>query len=63
MSYRFGPGQHELQTFLTVNNLFNQQPRISPSTTFTGIPGFGSPVVTGDDVLGRYFTVGIRWRY
>jgi outer membrane receptor protein involved in Fe transport len=63
MSYRFGPGQHELQTFLTVDNLFNQQPRISPSTTFTGIPGFGSPAVTGDDVLGRYFTVGVRWRF
>jgi outer membrane receptor protein involved in Fe transport len=63
MSYHFGPGQHDLQTFLTVNNLFNQQPRLSPSTTFTGIPGFGSPVVAGDDVLGRYFTAGIRWSY
>jgi iron complex outermembrane recepter protein len=63
LSLRFGPHQTDLQTFLTVNNLFNQQPRISPSTTFTGIPGFGSPVATGDDVLGRYFTAGIRWRY
>jgi outer membrane receptor protein involved in Fe transport len=63
MSYRFGRGEHALQAFLTVNNLFNQQPRISPSTTFTGIPGFGSPAVVGDDVLGRYFTAGIRWRY
>ncbi|MDB6042481.1 MAG: putative Outer rane cobalamin receptor protein [Gammaproteobacteria bacterium] len=63
LSYHFGPGGHDLQTFFTVNNLFNQQPRISPSTTFTGIPGFGSPAVAGDDVLGRYFTAGIRWSY
>jgi outer membrane receptor protein involved in Fe transport len=63
LSYHFRPGHTDLQTFLTVDNLFNQQPRISPSTTFTGIPGFGTPVVAGDDVLGRYFMAGIRWSY
>jgi outer membrane receptor protein involved in Fe transport len=63
LSFHFGPYGSNLQTFLTVNNLFNQPPRISPSTTFTGIPGFGSPAVAGDDVLGRYFTAGIRWSY
>jgi iron complex outermembrane recepter protein len=62
-SYHFGPLRNDLQIFLTVTNLFNQQPRISPSTTFTGIPGFGSPAVVGDDILGRYFTAGFRWSF
>jgi outer membrane receptor protein involved in Fe transport len=63
VSYRFRTAGHDLQAFFIVNNLFNQAPRISPSTTFTGIPGFGSQYVTGDDPIGRYYTVGLRMRY
>ncbi len=63
ITYRFKAAGHDLQAFLIVNNLFDQAPRISPSTTFTGIPGFGSPYVTGDDPIGRYYTVGLRMRY
>jgi outer membrane receptor protein involved in Fe transport len=63
LSYHFGPGGHDLQAFLTVNNLLDQKPRISPTVTLTGLAGFGNPVVPGDDVLGRYYTAGIRWRY
>jgi outer membrane receptor protein involved in Fe transport len=63
LSYHFGPGGHDLQTFLTVNNLLDKQPRISPTVTLTGLAGFGNPVVPGDDVLGRYYTAGIRWRF
>ncbi|HEV7386014.1 MAG TPA: hypothetical protein VGN89_14125, partial [Phenylobacterium sp.] len=63
VTYRFKAVGHDLQAFLIVNNLFDQAPRISPSTTFTGIPGFGSQYVTGDDPIGRYYTVGLRMRY
>ncbi|MDB5675175.1 MAG: putative Outer rane cobalamin receptor protein [Sphingomonas bacterium] len=48
--------------FFNVNNLFDRQPRISPSTTRPN-PGTGNPAVAGDDVLGRYFTAGVRFNF
>ncbi|HUO23427.1 MAG TPA: TonB-dependent receptor [Caulobacteraceae bacterium] len=48
-------GQSEL--FLNVENLFNVTP--APSAQGT-IPGAG--FVTGDDIIGRYFTLGFRLR-
>lgn len=63
VTYRFKAAGHDLQAYTIVNNLFDQQPRISPSTTFAGIPGFGSPYVLGDDPVGRYFTVGLKMKY
>jgi outer membrane receptor protein involved in Fe transport len=63
LTYRFKAAGRDLQAYLIVTNLFNQQPRISPSTTFAGIPGFGSPYVLGDDPVGRYYTVGMRMKY
>ncbi|HXA40543.1 MAG TPA: TonB-dependent receptor [Phenylobacterium sp.] len=63
LTYRFKAVGRDLQAYLIVTNLFNQQPRISPSTTFAGIPGFGSPYVLGDDPVGRYYTVGLRMKY
>jgi outer membrane receptor protein involved in Fe transport len=63
VGYRFQADGHDFQAFAVVSNLFDEQPRLSPSTTFTGIPGFGVPSVNGDDVLGRYYTVGLRVRY
>lgn len=55
-------GDREFDLFLNVNNLFNKDPRVSPSTTRVGIPGTGNPAVNGDDVTGRYYTVGVRFR-
>jgi iron complex outermembrane receptor protein len=63
LTYRFKTAGHDLQAYVIVTNLFDQQPRISPSTTFAGIPGFGSPYVLGDDPVGRYYTVGLRMKY
>ena len=48
--------------FFNVNNLFNEDPRISPATTRVGIPGTGNPGVNGDDLIGRYFTIGMRFK-
>jgi outer membrane receptor protein involved in Fe transport len=62
-TYRFKAAHHDLQAFFLVDNLLDQQPRISPSTTFTGVPGFGTPSVTGDDPIGRYYTVGMRFDF
>lgn len=47
--------------FLQVANLFDQQPPvfIIPGTS----PGLNYPAVAGDDILGRYFTAGVRLRF
>jgi outer membrane receptor protein involved in Fe transport len=63
LGYRFKTAGHDVQAYVVVSNLFDEKPRLSPSTTFTGIPGFGTPTVNGDDVLGRYYTVGLRFKY
>jgi outer membrane receptor protein involved in Fe transport len=63
LTYRFHTLGHDGQVFFVVDNLLNQYPRISPSTSFSAIPGFGSPYVTGDDPIGRYFTLGFRAQY
>jgi iron complex outermembrane receptor protein len=54
---------YRLQTFVNVANAFDRQPRINPSVSRGGIPGTGSPVVPGDDPVGRYYTAGFRLRY
>jgi outer membrane receptor protein involved in Fe transport len=48
--------------FFNVNNLFDKQPRLSPATTRPN-PGTGNSAVSGDDVLGRYFTAGVRFHF
>ncbi len=48
-----------LDIFLAINNVFDQDPRIFPSTAN---PGQVTPVVGGDDVIGRFFTLGARVR-
>lgn len=58
LSYRFLDSG--LEPFLSVNNLFNTQPPIiggSPQTT-----GQSYPTPPGFDVVGRYFTMGVRFK-
>jgi len=51
------------QYFISVSNLFNKQPtpfgNIGGSS---GVPGLFGGYVSGDDTLGRYFTMGVRLR-
>jgi outer membrane receptor protein involved in Fe transport len=49
------------QIYLSVQNLFDKSP--PPYTINTGTPLFQYPLVTGDDLLGRYFTVGARFKF
>jgi outer membrane receptor protein involved in Fe transport len=58
--YAFRFADREMQAFLTVNNVFNRNPPIVPT-----IP-FGSYRATNFslyDVLGRYYTVGLKARF
>jgi iron complex outermembrane recepter protein len=63
LGYTFEPAGHDLETFLSVNNVFDTDPRVSPSTQRVGSPGTGLPVANGDDVLGRAYTIGFRFNY
>lgn len=62
-TYDVVAGGHAFTAFLTVNNLFDKQPPLFASTAFTGNPGFFYPVPTGYDIVGRYFTAGMRMRF
>ena len=63
LSYKTKLGAGDADVFLNVQNLFNRQP---PTAAFFGSansPGSGSVggFVAGDDPIGRYFTVGVRF--
>jgi iron complex outermembrane recepter protein len=46
--------------FLNINNLFNVYGPITGG--FNGSPGFLYPTPTYSDIIGRYFTVGVRFK-
>jgi outer membrane receptor protein involved in Fe transport len=49
------------QIYLSVQNVFDKSP--PPYNAVSGTPLFQYPLVTGDDLLGRYFTVGARFKF
>lgn len=51
------------QIYLSVQNAFDKQPPVYVVSGFSGTPAFQYPSVTGDDVIGRYFTVGARFKF
>ncbi|HTK36511.1 MAG TPA: TonB-dependent receptor [Caulobacteraceae bacterium] len=60
LSYKFKTHQQNLQAFLTVNNVFNEQPALGPPAPTT-TPGAQTPLGPGAiSPLGRYFTAGLR---
>jgi iron complex outermembrane recepter protein len=63
MGYRFEPAGHGLEMFLAVNNVLDEEPRIAPRIIAAGTPGIGPPAVNGDDLIGRFYTVGFRFAY
>jgi hypothetical protein len=62
LSYNFTVDNSKLTTFVTVQNLFDQQPRLNPMTAGILI-NYYPPTVTGDDLIGRYFTIGARMKF
>jgi iron complex outermembrane recepter protein len=51
------------QLYFTVQNLFDKDPPVYVIPGFSGTPNFQYPSVVGDDVIGRYFTVGARFKF
>jgi iron complex outermembrane receptor protein len=49
-------------TFLNVQNLFDRKPDVLQVPGYTGSPGMNYPVVPYEDLIGRYYTVGVRFK-
>jgi outer membrane receptor protein involved in Fe transport len=62
LNYRTPAANGELEVFLNVQNLFDKKP---PPANFYGTAAttgqFGGFAI-GDDVIGRYFTAGVRYK-
>lgn len=50
------------EAFLAIENLFNNQPTPYIGIGRTGAEGYAYPASFDEDVIGRYFTFGIRYR-
>jgi len=61
---KFSAGEHTFSAYLSVQNLFNSLAPLDPTTS--GAPGIYYPVANGQsggsdsDIMGRYFTFGLR---
>lgn len=53
----------EFNVYLNVQNVFDKQPPPAPNPVNAIFPGIGPLYAAGDDVVGRYFTVGVRARF
>lgn len=53
-------GGRKLETFLSVQNLFDKKPPIYAPTGASSVPGLFVPAVLGDDVVGTFMTVGVK---
>ena len=60
ISYRTEIGGHEITPYLTIENLFNTRPPLAGSGN--AAIGLFFPSASGFDVIGRYFTIGVRGR-
>ena len=62
VSQKIAAGGHEAELFLTVENLLDKSPPIFGGPSASGAPALFAPVVPGDDIMGRYFSAGIRFK-
>ncbi len=66
LSYKFKLRDHDedqsAEWFLSVENLFNQKPHIWMSISNSSAQGYSYPATSDEDVIGRYFTMGVRYK-
>ncbi len=58
MQRRFSIDDNDYTGYLTIQNLFNARAPLVPNGS--GSPGLLYPVANGGDVMGRYFTIGLK---
>ena len=57
------PFGKNFEFFVSVENLFNNQPDPFTVNAYSSVPGYTLPAATGDDIIGRYFTSGVRLKF
>jgi iron complex outermembrane receptor protein len=62
LAYDFQAQSYPLTGFLAVSNLFNTQGGLYQVPNYTGSPGMNYPIGPGADLIGQYFTIGLRLR-
>jgi iron complex outermembrane receptor protein len=64
LAYRFSsPSRGQADLYLNVQNVFDKQP---PGSAFSGLqtgPGRFGGFVIGDDPIGRYYALGVRYKF
>lgn len=55
------PARRDFEFFVQVQNLFDKDPPVFALPG--GAPGLNFPAVAGDDIIGRYFTGGVRIKF
>jgi iron complex outermembrane receptor protein len=63
LMYTIPHAEEAFSLYLNVQNVFNKQPPPAPSPTNTIFPGIAPLYAAGDDVVGRYYTLGVRARF
>jgi iron complex outermembrane receptor protein len=63
LAYRMGGNLGDLQVFFNVQNLFDKQPPPAAGAQSNGNIGVFGGFALGDDPVGRYFTLGVRFRH
>jgi outer membrane receptor for Fe3+-dicitrate len=61
VAYDFGADGQQMTAFLAIDNLFNEQGGLYQVPGYTGSPGMNYPVGPRADLIGRYFTLGVRF--
>ena len=62
LNYKLKAGAGDMDLFLNIRNVFNKPPDPWASTGGTGQIGTFGGWLQGDDPMGRYFTVGARYK-
>jgi outer membrane receptor protein involved in Fe transport len=65
ISYTFtgdSGSQNGLRGFFSVENLFDRKPTLFIGPGRTGAEGFAYPASFDEDVIGRYFTIGLKYK-
>jgi iron complex outermembrane recepter protein len=64
VTFTFYPGKDKgKQIFISVQNLFDKNPPPYLTAGTSGTPAFSFPATSGDDIIGRYLTVGAKFKF
>jgi outer membrane receptor protein involved in Fe transport len=62
LSYDFVTEDVPFTAFVNISNLFDKKPDVLQASGYTGSPGMNYPVVNYEDIIGRAYTVGLKFK-